>query len=126
MNEELAAALEPVKRDLAAGCAVAAEFREAHFGVGPSGVWILTPDGTGMGVSVVAGEGLTDRVARLADQALEWAVEALWSAGLPAVWPECPLHPRLTSAGGRGARRGRRLVVPAFGHDHRRGRRVGG
>jgi hypothetical protein len=95
MNEELAAALEPVRRDLVANCAVVAEFREApgDFGVDQPGVWVLEPDGTGIGISVVPGEGLTDQVAGLADQVQEWAVEALWSAGLPAVWPECPLHP---------------------------------
>jgi hypothetical protein len=32
-------------------------------------------------------------VALAADQVQEWAVEALWLAGRPATWPECPEHP---------------------------------
>jgi hypothetical protein len=31
--------------------------------------------------------------AEVADQVQGWAVEALWTAGEPAVWPRCPAHP---------------------------------
>ena len=29
----------------------------------------------------------------LADWVQEWAVEALWSLGRSATWPQCPHHP---------------------------------
>jgi hypothetical protein len=51
------------------------------------------PDGSGQGVSVALGQDSAEQVARLADQVQEWAVEALWAAGLSAVWPRCPSHP---------------------------------
>ncbi|WP_329260890.1 hypothetical protein OG223_42260 [Streptomyces sp. NBC_01478] len=34
-----------------------------------------------------------EQLASLADQVQEWAVEALWSEGAPAVRPHCPAHP---------------------------------
>lgn len=46
-----------------------------------------------MGVSVERGLPFAEQIVRLADQVQEWAVEALWSARKPAVWPECPDHP---------------------------------
>ncbi|MGV9776326.1 hypothetical protein [Streptosporangium sp. NPDC003464] len=97
MHAELLAALEPVCRDLRTGCAVPPDIREAH---ADPGRWeglacamFYGPDGSGQEVSVVLGEDPAEQVARLADQVQEWAVEALWAAGLPAVWPHCPAHP---------------------------------
>jgi hypothetical protein len=51
------------------------------------------PDGSGMGVSAMAGEPLPKRIASVADQVQEWAIEAHWHASRPATWPECPEHP---------------------------------
>jgi hypothetical protein len=34
-----------------------------------------------------------DRLADIADQVQDWAVEELWMRGESAVWPECPTHP---------------------------------
>ncbi|WP_433252037.1 hypothetical protein ACQPYK_07070 [Streptosporangium sp. CA-135522] len=96
MHEELAAALEPVCRDLRTNCAVYPDIREGSpelYGEVLEGAMFYGPDGSGQGVSVVLGADPVAQTARLADQAQEWAVEALWSAGLPAVWPHCPLHP---------------------------------
>jgi hypothetical protein len=45
------------------------------------------------GISVLASDSEGQRIASLADQVQDWAVEALAAAGLPATWPECPLHP---------------------------------
>jgi hypothetical protein len=50
-------------------------------------------DGTAQGVSAMTAEPLAQRIASVADQVQEWAVEALWRAGRPATWPECPEHP---------------------------------
>jgi hypothetical protein len=41
----------------------------------------------------VAAEPLAQRIASVADQIQEWAVEARWHAGRPATWPGCPHHP---------------------------------
>jgi hypothetical protein len=97
VHEELLAALEPVCRDLRTNCAVPPDIREAP---ADPGRWeglacamFYAPDGSGQGVSVVLGQDPAEQVARLADQVQEWAVEALWTAGLPAVWPHCPSHP---------------------------------
>jgi hypothetical protein len=96
MHEELVAALEPVCRDLRAGCAVAPDIREGsseHYGDVLAGADFYGPDGSGQGVSVVLGGDPAEQIASVADQVQEWAVEALWTAGLPAVWPHCPSHP---------------------------------
>ncbi|MDP9847136.1 hypothetical protein [Streptosporangium lutulentum] len=97
MHSELLAALEPVCRDLETNCAVPPDIREAPAypggGEGLACAMFHAPDGSGQGVSVVLGQDPSEQVARLADQVQEWAVEALWTAGLPAVWPHCPAHP---------------------------------
>lgn len=41
----------------------------------------------------MAGDPLPQRIAGVADQVQEWAVEELWRTGRPATWPECPWHP---------------------------------
>lgn len=60
--------------------------------------WLVTaltwwPDGSGAGISVRPYDSLAERVAFLADQFQENEVEALWAAGRPPVWPQCPNHP---------------------------------
>jgi hypothetical protein len=91
----LSEALEPVLRDLEHAGAVMPEVRDGHWSdfEGQRTAMLYGPDGSGSGVFVLAGEPLADRVARVADQVQEWAVEALWTAGRPATWPECPDHP---------------------------------
>jgi hypothetical protein len=54
---------------------------------------LLNEEGHGLGLSVNEGDSPVQRLAHLADQVQEWAVEELWRQGLPATWPECPLHP---------------------------------
>src|SRR5262245_43989557 len=67
-------------------------------------------------------EPLAQRIASVAGQVQEWAIEALWRAGRPATWPECPGHPNahpLTATvqrGGLGVRwlpRGSLRLTPA-------------
>jgi hypothetical protein len=50
-------------------------------------------DGGGRGIAVVRSETDAERIASLADQVQEWAIEELWGAGGSANWPGCPLHP---------------------------------
>jgi hypothetical protein len=50
-------------------------------------------DGTAQGVFAMAAESLPQRIASVAGQVQKWAVEALWRAGRPATWPECPELP---------------------------------
>jgi hypothetical protein len=89
MNDpEFAAALETILRDLRAERAVLPDVRvDAAYGT-----MLYAPDGSGQGITWPGGTG-PDPLANLADQVQEWAVEALWSAGEPAVWPHCPTHP---------------------------------
>ncbi|MGW4975561.1 hypothetical protein [Streptomyces mirabilis] len=77
-------ALETVLRDLRAQCSVQPDVREPE-GDYP-GLMLYAPDGSGQGVH---GVGL----AEVADGVQDWAVEALWGEGKPAVWPECSAHP---------------------------------
>jgi hypothetical protein len=55
-----------------------------------SGRWAAWAAGI---LELVAAEPLAQRIASVADQIQEWAVEARWHAGRPATWPGCPLHP---------------------------------
>ena len=88
-DPEFAAALQTVLRDLQAQSAVQPELR-----IEPAyGPMLYAPDGSGQGLTHPRGTTTPDRLANLADQVQEWAVEALWTAGVPAVWPHCPEHP---------------------------------
>lgn len=50
------------------------------------------PDGSGQGVFAMAEEPLAQRIASVADQVQEWAVEELCRTHRPTTWPECPWH----------------------------------
>jgi hypothetical protein len=86
---EFAGTLEKVLRDLQAQCAVQPHIRadDAY------GIMLFAPDGSGQGLTSPPGGTAAERLANLADQVQEWAVEALWSEGASAVWPQCPTHP---------------------------------
>ncbi|HTJ68518.1 MAG TPA: hypothetical protein VL551_13370 [Actinospica sp.] len=91
----LAAALAPLLRDLEAGhvteprLATDSRFYDAD----EPAVLLYAPDGSGFGVRVLPDAPYAEQLAHLADQVQEWAVEALWSEGKSAVWPQCPDHP---------------------------------
>ncbi|MGH3153182.1 MAG: hypothetical protein ACRDOB_20975 [Streptosporangiaceae bacterium] len=91
----LSEALAPVLRDLENSGGPIPDIRDRQWSDVPGQVtaMLFGPDGSGQGVSAMAGESLTDRIASVADQVQEWAVEALWHARRPATWPECPEHP---------------------------------
>ncbi|MFF4957881.1 hypothetical protein ACFY2Z_12450 [Streptomyces sp. NPDC001222] len=88
-DEELAEALAVVIRDLRAHRAVLPEVREDA----EHGLMLYAPDGSGQGVPGWPDDTPAERLARLADHVQDWAVEALWAEGAPAVWPHCPAHP---------------------------------
>lgn len=90
MTDELAAALAPVLRDLARPDGVRLEVRDDPR-VGH--VQVFGPDGSGMGIWVELGAPAAEQVVFVADKVQEWAVEALWSLGRSATWPQCPHHP---------------------------------
>ena len=88
-DEEFGQALDAVLHDLRAQCAVRPRLDEDA----ELGLVIYAPDGSGQGLVPPLGGTPAQRLAHLAEQVQEWAVEALWSAGEPAVWPHCPDHP---------------------------------
>ncbi|WP_406331474.1 hypothetical protein [Streptomyces sp. NBC_00203] len=90
-DDEFARALETVLRDLRAQCSVQPDVREPEDDY--QGVILWAPDGSGQGVGLGPGDSPAERLAGLADQVQDWAVEALWTEGESAVWPYCPWHP---------------------------------
>ena len=88
-DPEFAQALDTVLRDLRAEGAVLPRVSVA---VG-YGLVLHAPDGSGQGIRWPDSGSAAERLANLADQVQEWAVEAQWSVGAPAVWPHCPQHP---------------------------------
>lgn len=82
-------ALETVLRDLQAQCAVQPHVREDD----RFGVTLWAPDGSAQGLNSLLRGTAAERLVYLADQVQDWAVEALWSEGASAVWPQCPTHP---------------------------------
>lgn len=98
MNPQLTRALQPVLRDL---CSCQVQPVIEPYGRQDDGDdgdqrWVLfrDADGSAAGAGVRLGFPPAEQVRELADQAQEWAVEALNRVGLSAVWPECPWHPR--------------------------------
>ena len=94
MDPALSEALAPVLRDLENSGALIPDIRDEQWSdfEGQVTAMLYAPDGSGQGVFVMAGEQRQERIASVADQVQEWAVEALWQAGRPATWPECPEH----------------------------------
>ena len=93
MHPEIAEAIAPVLRDISATCGVELDVRDEQWGYDGPAVMVWEPDGSGTGVAVVAGQPSSEQIASLADQLQEVVIEALWSAGRPVTWPQCPSHP---------------------------------
>ena len=95
MERELAAALDPVLRDLAGPGGVLPDVRDETWSDDPgtASAFLYAADGTGMGISIDLGKPESAQITALADQVQDWAVEALWSLRRPTNWPSCPEHP---------------------------------
>jgi hypothetical protein len=91
----LSGALAPVLHDLGHSGAPVPGIDDQQWSEFPGQVTAMLhhADGTAQGVSAMAAEPLAQRIAAVAGQVQEWAIEALWRAGRPATWPECPEHP---------------------------------
>jgi hypothetical protein len=94
VDEVLSQAMAPVLRDLrSAGIAAPRiEDRDWTDDPGSSSVMLWSPDGGGTGVYVSRAAPEFERVAMVADQVQEWAIEELWGEA-PTNWPRCPRHP---------------------------------
>ena len=54
---------------------------------------LWSPDGSGTGLRVSRAAPEFERIAMVADQVQDWAIEVLWGKA-PTNWPPCPRHPR--------------------------------
>ncbi len=95
MDNALAEALTPVLRDLENSGSVTPDVRDEQWSTvgGELTAMLYSPGGWGQGVFAITGEPLPVRIASVADQVQEWAVEELCSIGQPTNWPQCPHHP---------------------------------
>jgi len=95
VDTALSEALAPVLHDLGSCSAPVPDVRDNQWSDAPGQVTAMMHDvdGTAQGVFAMAAEPLPQRIASVADQVQEWAIEALWRAGRPTTWPECPEHP---------------------------------
>lgn len=90
-ESEFDRALGPVLRDLQAEPVPVLSIRADT--TGQAQAWLVDATGARTGLRLESTvEGL-DAVIWVADTVQEAAVEALWAASLPAVWPNCPRHP---------------------------------
>jgi hypothetical protein len=89
----LTAALQPVLKDLEV-VQLRPRISGADWG-GPEQLSAMSwwPDGSGVGVWVLSTCTACERIAMLAEQIQEAAVEVLPGLGRPAIWPKCPDHP---------------------------------
>ena len=94
MHELLSAALVPVVTDLRTTGAPVPEIADDDWmaETTQASAMLRSPDGsaTGIRMSLVAAE--SDRIAEVADQVQEWAIEELWGDA-DTNWPRCPQHP---------------------------------
>lgn len=94
VDDVLKKAMEPVLRDLrTVGIAPSGiAHRDWTQDLGRPSVMLFGVDGSGMGIAVARADPLHERVAAVADQVQEWAIEELWGRGATN-WPPCPQHP---------------------------------
>jgi len=68
---------------------------------------LWSPDGSGTGVYVSRSAPELERIAMIADQVQDWAIDEL-RIGLPTNWPPCPNHPNthpMTASSSEGVAR---------------------
>jgi hypothetical protein len=93
---ELHAELAPVLADLSVSGSLAPEVTERACSPAPGLSCFLYQPGRGSywGITVRAGLPPAQRLANLAYQVQDWAVEAAWTAGEDMIWPGCEAHPQ--------------------------------
>lgn len=88
-------ALEPILRELKRSRLHEPEIEDRDW-TGESetaSAMLWSPDGSGSGVSVLRSATPAERIADMADQVQQWAIEdQLWRVGATN-WPHCPAHP---------------------------------
>lgn len=90
-RSEFDRALAPVLQDLQAEPVPALTIQPDT--TGQAQAWLVDATGARTGLRLESTiEGL-DAVIWVAETVQEAAIEALWAASLPAVWPNCPRHP---------------------------------
>jgi hypothetical protein len=94
VDELLQQAMAPVLRDLRGAGIAAPRIEDDDWTDDPdaASVMLWSPDGGGTGVYVSRSAPACERVAAMADQVQEWAIEELWGQA-STNWPECPHHP---------------------------------
>lgn len=93
MEELLQQALEPVLRDLRGAGVAVPRVEDDDWADDPDALSLMlwSSDGSGTGVYVSRSAPACDRIAGMADQVQEWAIEELWGQASTS-WPECPHH----------------------------------
>lgn len=94
MDDVLRLAMEPVLRDLRGAAIPAPRVEDDDWTGDPESpsVMLWGSDGSGAGVSVTRSAPEFERIASVADQVQEWAIEELWGRA-STNWPPCPRHP---------------------------------
>ena len=94
MDPVLSAALQPILRDLRRDGLAEPRIEDRDWTGDPDrpSAMLWSPDGSGTGVSVDRHHPAFNRVADVADQVQQWAIEELWGHA-STNWPRCPQHP---------------------------------
>jgi hypothetical protein len=95
MDEALRQALEPILRDLRRAGLDEPRIEDHDWTGDPEhpSAMLWRSDGSGSGVSVQRSASASERIAAVADQVQEWAIEGqLWGSA-ETNWPPCPHHP---------------------------------
>ena len=94
VHELLDAAFLPVITDLRTTGAPVPEIADEDWTDDPTqaSAMLRSPDGSASGVRMRLSAAESDRIAEIADQVQEWAIEELWGDA-DTNWPPCPQHP---------------------------------
>jgi hypothetical protein len=94
MHQLLSAALSPVITDLRATGAPVPAIDDKDWVGDPTqaSAMLRSPDGSATGIRITLSAAESDRIAAMADQVQEWAIEELWGHA-ETNWPPCPQHP---------------------------------
>ena len=94
VDDVLSQAMAPVLRDLqtAGNTPPIVEDKDWTGDPDSPSVTLWSPNGSGLGIQVDRTAPEFERVAMVAEQIQEWAIEELWGHA-PTNWPQCPHHP---------------------------------